>query len=87
MADVAVLGAGAWGTALARLLAERGERVALWTWLASHAEAMARDRENREFFAGFTLPDGIEPTSDIERALDGSRLVVLVIPSHACRET
>jgi glycerol-3-phosphate dehydrogenase (NAD(P)+) len=86
MSHAAVMGAGAWGTALAKVLADRGERVSLWTWLEAHALAMQRDRENKEFFRGFPLPEGVEPTSDLG-ALRDCDLIVLVIPSHAFRET
>jgi len=86
MSHAAVMGAGAWGTALAKVLAERGERVSLWTWQESHARDMQRDRENKEFFRGFPLPERVEPTSDLS-ALSDTDLIVLVIPSHAFRET
>src|SRR5262245_55798847 len=86
MSHPVVMGAGAWGTALAKVLADRGERVSLYTWQEAHAQAMRRDRENKEFFRGFPLPEGVEPTSEL-RALSDSDLIVLVIPSHAFRET
>lgn len=87
MANAAVLGAGAWGTALALLLAERGERVALWTWDPEHAQAMQAEGENRQFFAGFPLPESVQPTCELSVAFDDADLVVLVVPSHAFRET
>src|SRR5262245_33763933 len=87
MGHAAVIGAGAWGTALAKVLADQGERVTLWTWQEEHARAMQRDRENKEFFAGFPLALSIEPTSDMNAALSGADLVVLVVPSHAFRDT
>jgi glycerol-3-phosphate dehydrogenase (NAD(P)+) len=87
MGHVAVLGAGAWGTSLAILLAGKGERVTLWTWLEAHAERLRKERENAEFFRGFELPSAIRPTSDLAEALDGAELVTLVIPSHAFRDT
>jgi glycerol-3-phosphate dehydrogenase (NAD(P)+) len=87
MSHVAVVGAGAWGTALGKLLAEQGRRVLLWTWQAEHAAAMARDRENRQFFSGFPFPPELSPTHDLQEALEDAELVVLVVPSHALRET
>jgi glycerol-3-phosphate dehydrogenase (NAD(P)+) len=83
----AVIGAGAWGTALAKVLAEQGQPVRLWTWQEEHARAMARNRENVEFFPGFALPAEVEPTHDLDHALGGAELVLLVVPSHAFRET
>ena len=87
MSHVAVLGAGAWGTALALLLAAKGESVRLWTWLSPHAERMRNERENTEFFPGFALPDPLVPTSDLGEALGDADLGVCVGPSHAFRQT
>jgi glycerol-3-phosphate dehydrogenase (NAD(P)+) len=87
MGHLAIVGAGAWGTALGKVLAEQGNHVFLWTWQEEHARAMQADRENREFFRGFPFPDGLTPTSDLARALGGAELVVLVVPSHAYRDT
>jgi glycerol-3-phosphate dehydrogenase (NAD(P)+) len=87
MAKTAVLGAGAWGTALAKVLAEKGNAVALWTRREEHARAMQEERENRRYLPGALLPDTLVPTSDLEEALAGSGLAVLVVPSHALRET
>jgi glycerol-3-phosphate dehydrogenase (NAD(P)+) len=87
MSHVAVLGAGAWGTALSLLLAEKGDQTRLWTWQREHARAMAATRENREFFPGFPLTDRVTPTADLAFALAGADLAVLVVPSHAFRDT
>lgn len=84
---VAVIGAGAWGTALSLLSAQKGDAVRLWTWQREHCDAMNRDRENLAFFPGFPLAPGVEVTSDLSRALDGAGLVVLVVPSDAFRDT
>jgi len=86
MPHFAVLGAGAWGTALARVLAERASRVTLWTWQPEHAVAMRDRRENLEFFAGFPLPDAVVPTASAEEALRGASLVVVALPSHVLRQ-
>jgi glycerol-3-phosphate dehydrogenase (NAD(P)+) len=83
---IAVLGAGAWGTALSRVLAER-EPVALWTWQNEHAQALLRDRENAAFFPGFPLSPAIEPTADLSRALRGARTVLVVVPTAGVRAT
>lgn len=87
MSRVTVLGAGAWGTALARLLAERGHEVRLWTWQADHARALREDGENRAFLPGVPLPAGLVATSELPEALAGVEWVVLVVPSHAVRAT
>lgn len=86
MDKIAVLGAGAWGTALARLLAERS-RVALWTWQAEHASALTYDRENRAFLPGYALSEHVSPTADMSEALTDASLVVVAVPSKAVRAT
>jgi glycerol-3-phosphate dehydrogenase (NAD(P)+) len=87
MQQVAVIGAGAWGTALGKLLADKGFAVRLHSHREDHCRAMAAARENVRYLPGFPFPEGLEPTSDIEYALHGAELVVLVVPSHALRET
>jgi glycerol-3-phosphate dehydrogenase (NAD(P)+) len=86
MSKVAVVGAGAWGTALALTLAER-ESVALWTWQDEHARALAEERENRLFLPGFPLVPNVIPTSSLEVALDGVELVVVALPTETLRAT
>jgi glycerol-3-phosphate dehydrogenase (NAD(P)+) len=86
MEKVAVLGAGAWGTALARVLSDRSP-VSLWSWQEAHAAALERERENRDFLPGFALSEAIAPTSDIARAVDGASSVVIAVPSEAVRAT
>jgi len=87
MARSAILGAGAWGTALSLVLAEHGEEVSLWTWLESHADRMRGERVNQEFFPGFDLPTNVHPTASLKQALDGVDLIVLALPSHVLRQT
>ena len=86
MSRAAVIGAGAWGTALAKVLAEQGERVVLWTWEPEHAGQMRRDQES-SFLPGVRLPQGLVPTHEMAEALAGADMVVLAIPSHAFRQT
>ena len=87
MSKVAVIGAGAWGTALAKLLADKGETVTLWTRRTEHAAALAADRENRQYLPAVPLPPNVAPTSEVAQAVAGAELVVLVVPSHGFRET
>ncbi len=86
MEKIAVLGAGAWGTALARLLAEQS-RVRLWTHLPAHAEALVYDGENRAFLPGYALGEQIAPTADMAEAVSDAALVVVAVPSEAVRAT
>jgi glycerol-3-phosphate dehydrogenase (NAD(P)+) len=87
MGHVAILGAGAWGTALARVLAEHGEAPRLWTWQPEHAAELQRERENRQFLPGFSLGPAIEPTADLGRALSGADAALVVVPTAAFRST
>lgn len=85
MSHMAVIGAGAWGTALARVLAGNGFSVTLWTWQAEHAARMAETRVNDEFLPGFALADSILPTASLEQALSGARIALISVPSQVVR--
>jgi glycerol-3-phosphate dehydrogenase (NAD(P)+) len=78
----AVLGAGAWGTALAAALSRRGLDVRLWTRRDDHAAAMRADKENRDRLPGIAFPQGLRPTSSMEAALAGADIVLLAAPSN-----
>jgi glycerol-3-phosphate dehydrogenase (NAD(P)+) len=84
--NVAVLGAGSWGTALAKLLADKGYAVRLWARKPEQAAAIEADRENRRYLAGAPLPATLHATHDLAFALAGAQLVVSVVPSHGLRE-
>jgi glycerol-3-phosphate dehydrogenase (NAD(P)+) len=83
---VAVLGAGAWGTALAKLLADKGDTVALWSRRRDLCDAIGAAGENTRYLPGAKLPRNLSATHDLGEALDGARMVVFVVPSHATRE-
>lgn len=83
---IAVLGAGAWGTALALAFAER-HSIRLWTWLPEHAQAMASDRLNREFLPGYPLPEAMSITADGDVALVGADVAIIATPMAGFRDT
>lgn len=83
---VAVLGAGAWGTALAWLLADKGDEVALWCRRPELCAAINASRENARYLPGVALPASLRATDDVADALSGARMTVFVVPSHATRE-
>jgi glycerol-3-phosphate dehydrogenase (NAD(P)+) len=87
VADVAVLGGGAWGTVLAVLAAQHGHRVALWEVDAAAAAALTRDRANARSVPGLRLPDGVFVTTDLAAAVGGRALVVVAVPSETVRAT
>ena len=84
--DIAVLGAGSWGTALAvHFAGAGGHRVKLWARDAELARRMAGERTNPEYLPGVELPPLLEPTPDLE-ALPGCDFYLLVVPSHGFRQ-
>ncbi|MBI4953808.1 MAG: NAD(P)-dependent glycerol-3-phosphate dehydrogenase [Myxococcales bacterium] len=87
MRKVAVLGAGAWGTALAKVLADKGLPTALWARRPELTDAIERDRANERYLPGAALPPTLTATARLGVALEGAELVVLVVPSHAMRDT
>jgi glycerol-3-phosphate dehydrogenase (NAD(P)+) len=86
MERVAVLGAGSWGTALAKLLADQGMRTALWARRPEQAAEIQGTRENRAYLPGFRLPDTLRATADMQDALAGAEMVVSVVPTHGLRD-
>jgi glycerol-3-phosphate dehydrogenase (NAD(P)+) len=84
--EVAVIGAGGWGTALALVAARAGHRVRLWAHSAEVVSMLRMERENKIYLPGFALPDSVAPTGDIAEALTGTEIVLTVTPSHVCRE-
>lgn len=84
---IAVLGAGAWGTALAMQLARNGHAVRLWARDPEQAAAMAATRVNHRYLPDAALPDGVTVTADFAAALDGADDVLLVVPSHVFDDT
>lgn len=82
--NVSVLGAGAWGTAMAIRLAGRYP-VRLWTRAPAHAEAMARERVNARYLPGQVLPAGLQPLSDLTAALEGADWLIAAVPTSGFR--
>ncbi|MGX7824853.1 NAD(P)H-dependent glycerol-3-phosphate dehydrogenase [Actinokineospora sp. 24-640] len=83
--SVAVLGAGSWGTAFAKVMADSGQDVTLWARRRDVADAIEADRENAEYLPGVRLPGSLHSTSDPRAALDGATTVVLAVPSQSLR--
>lgn len=86
MEDIAVVGAGSYGTCLAMLFGRAGHRVCLWARNSETAAQMQESREAANYLPGHKLPDSITVTSDLEHAVKGKRFVVGVTPSHGSRE-
>jgi glycerol-3-phosphate dehydrogenase (NAD(P)+) len=82
----AVVGAGAWGTALAQLLAQKGHDVRLWAFEADVAVAVNARHENPKFLASVALPESVAATPVLAEALAGAELVVYATPAQHLRE-
>jgi len=82
---IGIIGAGAWGTALALLLADKGHDIALWMYEKDLAEETRRDRENRVYLPGFVLPANITVTPSLDEAVRDRPFVLSVVPSHTVR--
>ncbi len=85
MKNLAIIGGGSWGTALALVLAPRFQRVRLWVYEKDLAARMAEARQNDLFLPGFQLPTTIEINCDLGTALDSADIVLTVMPSHLVR--
>jgi glycerol-3-phosphate dehydrogenase (NAD(P)+) len=81
----AVMGAGAWGTALAKLLADAGGDVRLWARRSELAAEINASRRNPDYLPGVELPAGIRATADAKEALDGVTTVLLAVPAQTMR--
>ena len=83
--SIGVIGGGAWGTALALLLADKGHAVTLWMYEQDLAEETSRTRENRVYLPGFPLPPSLLVTSSLETAVRDKPFILSVVPSHTVR--
>lgn len=86
MTDIAVLGAGSWGTALADLLSRKGLDVCLWAHEPEVAESINQRHENSLYFAGRPLAPTLRATPDLALAVQGAPHVCAVAPSHVTRQ-
>ncbi len=86
MSKVTVLGCGSWGTALAIVLAQKGQPVVMWCRREEQADEMNSTHENKKYLPGVVLPEGIEVTTDLNYALDDVDYLVLAVPSQTLRE-
>ncbi|MFL5482369.1 MAG: NAD(P)H-dependent glycerol-3-phosphate dehydrogenase [Gemmatimonadaceae bacterium] len=81
----AVVGAGAWGTALADLLVRNGHEVKLWAFEPDVVDSVNNKHENTRFLSGHKLAEGLQADSDVEEVVDDAELVTFATPSHVLR--
>lgn len=84
--SIAVLGAGSWGTAIARLLARNGYETRLWGKDKDHVQQMREDNENNRYLPDFPFPPQLHVYDDLVACLEGITDIFIVVPSFAFRE-
>lgn len=77
-----VIGAGSYGTSLAISLARNGENVVIWGHEADHMQRLEADRANHEFLPGIEFPESLIVESDLKKAVEANRDLLIVVPSH-----
>ena len=87
MANIGVIGAGSWGTALALLLDKNGHAVTEWSHRPEEAEELSRTREHKSKLPGVKLPETMRFTGDLEEAVTGKEVLIMAVPSTAVRST
>lgn len=85
MVNVAVMGAGSWGTTLAKVFADAGNEVRLWARREELAAAINTRHENPDYLPDLPLPESIEATTDPAQALSGASIVIFGVPSQTLR--
>ena len=83
---ISVVGAGSWGTTLAKILGDNGQPTLLWARHEELCREINDGRENAKYLPGAKLAPCVEATADLERACVSSPLILLVVPSHVLRE-
>lgn len=87
MANVGVMGAGSWGTALALLLHSNGHQVTVWSINEEEVEMLSKEREHKSKLPGVKIPEDMVFTSDMETAIKEKDFLVLAVPSAFTRGT
>lgn len=87
MAKIGVIGAGSWGTALSRLLANNGYDVIVWSIIEAEVKMLQEKHEHVDKLPGVKLPESMEFTTDLKKAIEGKDLLVLAVPSSFTRST
>jgi len=87
MSKIAIIGAGAWGTALAIVLGRKGtHQIRLWAREAEVRDSISSRRINELFLPGHEIPDSVSVTGDLREALRHAEILVSVMPSQHCRQ-
>ena len=87
MKQIAIIGAGSWGTALAVVAARAGNAVRLWSRNSAVVNSINEQRVNSRYLSSTSIPTNVTAIDDLSAALHGASMAVLAVPSHAARET
>ena len=79
--QVAVLGAGAWGTAIAKIIAEKKKDVLIWSFEEDVKDSINQKRQNTRYLPNIDLPETLKATTDIEEAAEGKQFLIYAAPS------
>ena len=85
MGRIVVMGAGSWGTALARVVASKGNEVILWDYKAERAKSLQEARVNAKFLPDAKFPETLTVTSEIKGLLTDAEYLIMSIPSQSLR--
>lgn len=83
--NIAVIGAGSWGTAIAILLSSKGYNVRLWDVDSKRAEKLIAERENKQYLPNIKFPNTLHPIIEIEEVLAGAELAIFAAPAQQFR--
>lgn len=86
MSRIVVLGAGSWGTTIAKVIADGGNQVTLWSRREDLAEEINKKHRNGDYLPGIDLPNNLVATSNLELALVDAEQVYLAVPAQSLRE-
>lgn len=87
MANISVLGAGSWGTALAMVLNDNGHNVTIWSIIEEEVEMLKSEREHKDKLPGVEISEDIYITSDLQEAMEGKSVLIMAVPSKFVRGT
>lgn len=85
LSKVAVIGAGSWGTTFAKIIADGGTDVVIWSRSKQIAEEIQFDAQNRKYLPGITLPSKLSATSNLAKAMDGKKQIYVAVPTQSLR--
>ena len=83
--NVALIGSGSWGTAVAGLAAARAERVTMWAHSEQTAAGINGEHRNPRYLVGYELPKNVVATTELAQALDGAEAIIFAVPSTHLR--